>query len=306
MTFFNMRQAAIITTLASSAACLVAAGWLGTSPALAQSEGPAIQPLKPEVRDGATTKSTKQPTTTSAPAVKPPSEEVMKVLKALEAAGDKYATINSDVTYELVNRVLGEKEVRTGWIAYQKADEKKPPMFRVSFDKLIQEGAPQKEEVDYAFDGYFLTTRKPKIKQMIRYQVAVRGQKVQPLKLGRSPFPLPFGQKVDDMVRFFQITTRKPFKRDPDNTVYLKLLPRKSQEKNLNFTRLEMWIDKKTHLPVKAVSYGKDKNRTTVEFEDLQLNKDNERTTFRLPMPPAGWEFKVVPLDRDKPKPDRN
>ena len=67
--------------------------------------------------------------------------------------------------------------------------------------------------MDWAFDGQFLTEVKHRIKQQTRYQLAAEGQKIEPMRLGKGPFPLPFGQKVEEVVKYFDVTSRGEVRR---------------------------------------------------------------------------------------------
>jgi len=230
------------------------------------------------------------PATTSAPQggqrpAEAVSEEAMKILRELEAAGDKYRTIKADLDYEVVNLTLGDSEKRTGWVAYSKGDDKKTPTrFRVTFKTLkLGAGAEFEELVDYAFDGQWLTIARHKIKDITLYQCAAEGQKVEPLRIGKGPFPLPFGQKAADMVKYFIPSTRPPVESDPAGTVYLRLLTRPQYDAELSTTRMEMWIDAKTYLPVKLKSRDKNKAVTTVTFKNTLTNKTVDESVFNIP-----------------------
>ncbi len=224
----------------------------------------------------------------------------MKILDDLEAAGDKYHTIKTNLDYQIVNPVLGDSEQRTGWVAYSKGDAKTPTRFRVSFETLkLGAGAKTKEKVDYAFDGQWLTVAKHKIKNITLYQLAAKGQKVEALKIGKGPFPLPFGQSAAEMVKYFKPTTRPAVESDPKNTIYLRLTTRPEHLRDLPTTRMEMWIDAKTNLPVKLKSRDKNRNTTTVTFEKTQTNKAVDEKVFRVPRP-IGYEVIRRPLSKAK------
>jgi hypothetical protein len=260
---------------------------------LAVAPAPAADANAPAV----ITTATSPTTTTSAPA-EAVSEEVMNILRELEAAGDKYRTIRSDLDYEVVNLTLGDSEKRTGWVAYSKGDDKTPTRFRVTFEKCrLGAGAEFQDQVDYAFDGQWLTVAKHKIKNITLYQLAAEGQKVEPLRIGKGPFPLPFGQKAADMVKYFIPTTRAPVESDPNGTIYLRLVTRPQYVEELPATRMEMWIDAKTYLPVRLKSRDKNKAVTTVTFKDIRTNKAVDENFFRIPHP-IGYEVIRRPLDR--------
>lgn len=239
---------------------------------------------------------------TSRPATRPDAKAppaVMKILDALEESGRKYRALRADITYVYVDDALGDREERTGWVAYEKADEKKktPAKFRIQFQTLKQgRGKTLKDKIDYAFDGLWLTVAKHRIKTITRYQVAAKGEQIEPTKLGRGPLPLPFGQKTDDMLRHFEITTRPVKKTEPKDTEYLHLATRRAFRKSLNFRTLQMWIEKKTHLPAKIVTTDKNDNTKTVTFRNVQTDPKLSDDTFLLPKPP-GWTLNVKRLE---------
>jgi len=220
----------------------------------------------------------------------------MKILRELEAAGDKHRTIKADLDYQIVNPMLGDSERRTGWVAYSKGDDKAPTRFRVSFETLkLGAGAKTREKVDYAFDGQWLTVAKHKIKSITLYQLAAEGQKVEALRIGKGPFPLPFGQSASEMVKYFKPTTRPPVESDPKGTIYLRLVTRPEHVRDLPVTRMDMWIDAKTRLPVKLKSRDKNRNTTTVTFKKIQTNKAVDKNVFRI-RHPLGYEVIRRPL----------
>lgn len=221
------------------------------------------------------------------------------ILDRLQAAGDKYTTLKADVNYVVEMRMTGETETRTGWVAFQKSTEKTPDMFRIHFDTLkLDQGKKSASQLDYIFDGQWLTIAKHNIKSMTRMQVAQPGEKVEALRIGKGPFPIPFGQKTDDMIKCLQITTREPEADDPANTDYLKLIPRKNYEEQLNFKKMEMWIDRVTNLPVKVIVKDKNKNVTIAEFTNIKTQAQIDPALFQMEKP-AGWDLTIERMNKN-------
>jgi len=278
---------AILTALL--AGCAQAA-----EPVTEKTPPPASQPA-------ATATTTTTPTTATVPdaAISP---EAMKVLVLLEQAAAKHPRISADVDYHVESPQTGDSERRTGKALYQGRTKSEPEKFRISFKTLQQgKGRKYKRVVDYAFDGQWLSERKAKIKQLTRYQVALPGQKSAPLRLGKGPFPNPFGQKVADMIEYFVPSTRPTGKEDPKDTYYIKLIPRRRHRKDLDVTQVEMWVQRKTGLPIKIVATDKSENVTTVIFTNIKHPKSIPAKEFSLPKPGFGWKYKVVPL-KDGPR----
>lgn len=236
----------------------------------------------------------------SQPASRPAVDAKAKaLLDRLERAGDKYATIKADIDYRVDQVKIGDIEERTGYVAYQKKTPKTPTKFRVHFDTLRQGDGPKLAEVvDYAFDGMWLTVKRHRIKNITRYQVAAKGETVEPLRIGKGPFPLPFGQKTADVVKYFKAFTRPAEGKDePKDTDLLLLVPRDEHADEMNFVELKMWIDRKTNLPAKVVSTDKSRNITTVTFKKVETNKKLDDKEFSLPCP-WGWKVRIEPLKK--------
>ena len=231
------------------------------------------------------------PATTTAPV----SPAVMKILNRLEQAGIRHPNIVADIDYVLDRLQTGEREQRTGTVSYRAA-KGSPAKFRISF-KTLRYGTRRKTRriVDYAFDGEWFTTRKEKIKEMVRYQIPPK-QRDSTLRLGKGPFPIPFGQRAADVIRYFRPSTRPATAKDPKNTDSLKLVTRRRYRRELTLVWVEMWIDRSTGLPVRIVVEDRSENRTDVTFKNVKTPKSIADKVFHLPKPGAGWEYRVVPF----------
>jgi hypothetical protein len=261
-----------------------------------------------------TAPSASQPTDVAATGPAPDDPAAVKILEALEQTGRKHLTIRMGMDYHVDMPELGDSETRSGWVAYQrdiKADDEK---IRIHFDTLQQgDGPNRRERLDYTFDGQWAAEAKHNIKQLTRYQVAPPGEKIRALQIGKGPFPpLPFGQKADEVLKFYRATTRpiqedsgprkiaawKPQEGEPKDTDYLLLVARRERQKDLNFTRLEMWVDRQTGLPVRIVGYEKDKNIHTVVLKDLQAAGEFPSDMFELKKG-FGWTEEIRPYERE-------
>ena len=244
----------------------------------------------------ATQPSTTQATTATAPAVDP---EVMKILTDIERAGQKHPTIRTDFELKSADPLTGDSEERTGWVAYQGAKEQTPAGFRVHFATRKLGGGPSlKDKEDWAFDGHYWTVVKHRIRDMVRYQMVPEGETADPMRLGKGPFVLPFGQKVADVLKYYIPTTRPLRAKEPKGTTYLKLTARRERYKDVDLTRVEMWIDPKTHLPVRIASRDKKGKTTAVTFKKMQANvKIDRKKMFNIPRI-GGYTYTVKPLKR--------
>lgn len=245
-------------------------------------------PPAPETPPAATT----SPATTSAPALPP---KVTELLDRLEKVGKKYPTLQASIEYVIENPVLATTETRTGTVYIQQQTDSTQAKSRLVFETAKYDNGPvQAEKLEYAFDGQWLSILKFKIKNMTRKQIAAPGEKVEPFKLGKGPFPLPFGQKAADVARMFNLKTRDARPTDPKNTDYLDMTPKPGNEKEFDFTRLQIWIDKETGLPVKVLSNERNKDLKTGNFRDVKAGVTFDQKMFK-PEKPAGWEMVIEP-----------
>jgi hypothetical protein len=153
---------------------------------------------------------TTQPPTAPAGAIGPETRPAvdpaaMKVLVALEQAGASYQTIRADLEMTVLLPALGDREARSGWVAYRRGSAKESEKIHVHFETLkLGDGPNTRQREDYAFDGTWATEAKHSVKQLTRWQVAEEGQRVQALRIGKGAFPpLPFGQKAQEVLEYF-------------------------------------------------------------------------------------------------------
>ncbi len=225
------------------------------------------------------------------------SAEVRAILNRLERSGKTYESLKADLVYTVVSPLTGDTRTRTGWVAFHnptaEATGSSSARFRISFKTLKLGNKPATDNrIDYLFDGNWLTIAKHTIKSMTRIQVAAKGEKIDALKIGEGPFPVPFGQKADNVIKMFETITRNTKKGDPENTDYLKLVPRREHKEEINFVRLEMWIDRENNLPVRIHSRDHNKNTTLVTFNNIKTDAEIKSAVFTMKKPP-GWDLTI-------------
>ncbi|MBI5725584.1 MAG: hypothetical protein HZA50_16620 [Planctomycetes bacterium] len=240
------------------------------------------------------------PGTNNQPAQTPVSRDARAVLDRLQQAGDKYPTIKTNIVLTTREPALGDTETRTGWIAYQAQTARAAAMFRIAFLTLRQgQGAKIDEKIDYAFDGNWFTVLKHNLKQMTKYQVVPDGEQVESLKLGKGPFPVPFGQKTEDVLKRFNVSLVPAAKDDPANTDHLAMTPTEAEKDQAGFAKLDMWVDRSKNLPVKLISVEKNKTETTAVFSDIQTGQAVDQGLFQIAKPP-GYEISVEPYSKPR------
>ena len=273
----NIAIATAIIGLISAGACL------GENEKCETTQVAAAQSTTPQAT---TPQATTQPTNNSQATAQPAtSPEAMAALDLLERAGAHYKTVTSDVTYTVRNTVFGDVDIRTGWVGYAGETDKQNPRFRIHFETLAHgKGQPKaRARLDYAFDGMWFIMVNHKARQYQGQQVAAQGQRVNPLKIGRGPFPIPFGQKTADVLEHFTVTARPAEKDEPAGTTYMELKTIRRFQKDFNLVKLEMWIDPAKNLPARIISHDAGTSVSTVDFANIQPNAELAKDVFTLP-----------------------
>jgi outer membrane lipoprotein-sorting protein len=117
------------------------------------------------------------------------------------------------------------------------------------------------------------------------------GEKINLLKLGEGPFPLPIGQKKEDVKAVFNVEKVAADKDGPANTVHLQLTPKPETSYARRFSTIDVYIDAQTHLPARIGTVDKKKTSgRTTDFKSFKLNPGLKDSDFELPdISGKGW-----------------
>lgn len=230
-----------------------------------------------------------------APASDTSPADVDNLLTMLQQSGETLKTLITDVS-------MGEKDttalntIRTGkaWLEL-KADG--TTRFRVSFDKWSDGEKEVARKLDYVLDGAWLTERDHEKKIEVRRQVLKPGQKMNLIQLGEGPFPLPIGQKPEEVKKQFKVTLIKPRKKDPPGTQHLQLEPIPGTPMADKYKVVDVYVDPQTKLPARVSTMAKNDSVTTTDLKQPQVNPKLGDADFKLdPIKSGDWNIKEVPM----------
>ncbi|MBI1372751.1 MAG: hypothetical protein GC159_08325 [Phycisphaera sp.] len=222
-------------------------------------------------------------------------KSVTEWLDALEHRGNEIRSLESDVTYNKLNDLTGERQIRGGRVEYAAADSEKktPARFAIRFDWVVVDTRKDDDKVEYIFDGRWLAEKQHKRKVFIKRQVVKPGESLDPLNLD-GPFPLPIGQKRKEVLARFnvQIMTDKP-EDNAGDTVHLRFKQKPDApkiESQKEFERIDLWFDRESLLPTKVVTID-DQGMTTVTLRNSKVNAMSDADMAREfdTSAPAGW-----------------
>jgi outer membrane lipoprotein-sorting protein len=220
----------------------------------------------------------------------PVAPEVLAVLDEMDAAGKALTTVRAKFDYELNQTLYSDITKRKGEILYQA-----PNLLRFEFTDKPQE--------TYVFDGRTLFDKKDATKQLITWEVRTADEPaVDSLEIGKTPFPLPFGQRKENVLKHFTASLDKQEQaKDKEKRTVLVLTPRKNTEMAKSYTQILLWLDPKLHIPTRARLDDPSDNVTTIDFRSLETNKPIDAKSFARPDVPQDYE--IVPNRKESGTP---
>lgn len=186
---------------------------------------------------------------------------------------------------------------KRGELWYQQADP--VARFLIHFKEWIKGTEKRPLDERHLFDGCWYVEVQSQTKTVQRREVRRPEDAGDPYKVGEGVFPLPFGQKKDDIVREFEVALLPPAADDPKDTEHLRLTPRAGTRTGQNYKELDFWVQRggaTDGLPVKVRvakldGTGKLNSHITITFGDAELNKGLRDGLFEIKTPTGYTEL---------------
>jgi outer membrane lipoprotein-sorting protein len=226
---------------------------------------------------------------------------VDQVLDALDQRGKSLKEFTADVklTEETDPALGGVVTSRTGKVTFQrKGDE--DARIRVVFEKKIKGRIAINEKKEYLLDNGNLTDRDYNNKVEVRRVIVKQGQKINLLKLGEGPFPLPIGQSKEDVQKNFDVAKQPPAKDDPKDAIHLTLKPKAGTAMARRLSQLDVWVDRNSNMPVRIdttdANGSGDKRQTDLTNLTVNPQPPLKDADFELPkIDQSTWSIKTEP-----------
>lgn len=230
-------------------------------------------------------------------ATRKPHESAEGLLEALETATRDLRDFQADVVYDRLDAITEDRERRTGRIVLEQ-DGSNPPRrrFAIAFDRFIDaagHASPQRQRFAFA-DGWLVEFDDGR-RQAIERQLVPEGKSVDPLRLGEGPFPLPVGQRPDDVRQRFTVTLapvpEAPLLKQLQGVQGLRLVPRPGSGVDEDFEEILVWYDLATLAPVGVQARVKGGDMKLVLLRGVQVNRgldEAARSALRVEVP-DGW-----------------
>ncbi len=229
------------------------------------------------------------------PAKRPPiSVEVEKILDRLEKK--TVDTAQTPMTYAKIDPVLNDKQEYEGTLLFKR--EEPNPRFLVAFDRVIRDGVKINKKEWHQFDGEWYSEARESTETIVKRQIVRPGERLEVFQLGKGPFPLPFGQKKDEILRQFDVTLVPPAKDDPKNADHLTCQPVAGTELAGKYKVIHFFIDRELDLPVRIRTVDTEGNEILVGFpaDKIVLNKAITGSRLNLPDETRKYSIQTEPL----------
>jgi len=233
----------------------------------------------------------------------PKDERIDLILQRLEDRGASVVDLQCQVQYTVEDVLADDKFTKHGQIRYKKQEPN--PAFYIYFEKMAQAGVWVNRREWYIFDGRYLWEVKEAAKNKIQHEVVKPGEKIDLFDIEESPILIPFGQKKDQIQKNFLVVLVSPTEGDPEDTDHLICTPKPDSWLAKDYQRMEFYVSRSLHLPVRIVSVEQGGNKiNTAVFPDLtadSINTGLSDAAFELPEEARKW--KTVEAAPDAPLP---
>jgi hypothetical protein len=226
---------------------------------------------------------------TTAPAALDP--EVDRILTRLEERRVQDLRARVAWRQEYINDTEEDWVTKRGEIWYQKSEP--VAKFAIHFTEKLTGTRRDPLDERHVFDGCWYIEADARTKTVERREVRKPNDPTNPYKVGEGVFPLPFGQKKDDILREFSVAKIAPENSDPAGTDHLRLIPREGTKTGQSYKQLDFWVEREgptAGLPskvrvAKLRGTGQLDSHITFTFSDAQLNTGFSTSVFEFKTP---------------------
>jgi outer membrane lipoprotein-sorting protein len=222
-----------------------------------------------------------------------PGSSIDTWLDRLDTRGKNLENFAADLRLTETDNSTMLSTTRLGNVVFERQGNGDARM-RILFEKKIvaEDRPPLNEKIEYVLKDGWLIERDDRLKKQISRQVVRPGEKINLLKLGEGPFPLPIGQDKKQVHEQFDLKIIPPAKEDPAaSAVHLQLIPRRGSQFERKFSSIDVWVDGKSDMPIRIEAVDRNGTTTrTTDLDHLKVNTKLDASAFELPPLPAGWE----------------
>jgi len=241
------------------------------------------------------------------------------LLRALERADDGLQTLQADIQYDRRFELQGDRHIRQGRLLYrvfppEEGQSRPRRVFEIRFHTLIlpEQRRQERDEQIWVFDGRWLIEKRPAEKVFHAREIAPPGSDFDPLRIGEGPFPVPLGQRTEDILARFDaqlLEPEAPFEDNPQSRAFVKdtwrirLVPKQAGSEDEEFRDIQLWYKQSTLLPRLARTVNRQGDVSYVQLINVKRNEPLPEDAFDVaaPDPAEGWQVQVDRLREPSP-----
>lgn len=206
-----------------------------------------------------------------------------QILDKLDQRGQNLEAFDARVEMTETEVALQLGSTRAGRVWFQRTDAQGGGRLRVNFEKKLTGDTLADDRKEYLLADGWLTDRDYVKRIEVRRQVLRPGEKMNLLKLGEGPFPLPIGQKKEEVKRHFDVRKIAPAKGDPAGSIHLVLKTKPDSSFAGKFKAIDVWIDPKTDMPVRIDTIDpKENDQKSTVLKNVRINPQIGDADFKL------------------------
>ena len=220
------------------------------------------------------------------------------ILQALYQRGQNLQDFTADISKTDSDNVTAKDITYIGALKYQRQAEG-DVRIRVSFShkKLGDNAMMAYRREGVLQKGKYIEQDYDTNKQTERL-LAKPGEKINPVRLGEGPFPLPIGQDPQEVKKQFSVKLLPPDKDDPPHTIHTQLVPKEGTRLARRFSTIDVWVDTQTHFTPRIQTVDVHGNQgSQTDLTNLKINSGLNDKDFQLPPPGAKWSVSTENLE---------
>ena len=208
-------------------------------------------------------------------------DDVTRILDDVDAQSAPLRDFSAGLRLDSLDGLSEETEQRFGRVFYTTDQAEPVPVRRaaVVLERSMDVDGRVRERLEhYVYANGVLSDYDHEARKLTRRQLVQDGELRDPLRLGEGPIPIPIGQRKADILKSFTVHPAPDppagLVKDPSTVEGLHLVPRPGTllaEKD-RLTFIDLWIDRKTKVPVAVAMQEADGDRISARFFKPRLN----------------------------------
>ncbi|MHC4334259.1 MAG: LolA family protein [Planctomycetota bacterium] len=224
-----------------------------------------------------------------------PADAVEKVLSELRQRTEQLESYQARLEYLFVQpEPFDSTRLMKGVMYYKKLGDKSN--LRINFQTLKQDDEKtRKHNEQFIFDGVWLTQIDYQLEHVNRYQQAEPNEPVNAFELAKRNFPIVGFTKVEELKKEFEIELVGAQASESGEPIQLHLKVKPNSVYKDNYTAIDVWIDKKSHVPEKIVAVTTEGDMYEIKLLKPRVNKKIDKKVFDFKIP-KGFSLDEKPL----------